>query len=101
MGDLIMNGKCDPRLRRILALGLGLLFLILAWLVSDNTVDRSGWVSKNGSYYSRDFHGKKCTGWQDIGTDRYYFTEDKSMATYWQDIDGSRYYFGADGTLDT
>lgn len=101
MGELIMSGKCNPRLRRALAWVLGLLVLILVWLVYDNTVDRSGWVSKNGNYYYRDFHGKKCTGWQDIGTERYFFTEDKSMATYWQDIDGSRYYFGADGTLDT
>lgn len=83
---------------------LGLVSLVTfacCFFVYDATVDRSGWIEKNGVYYYRDFHARKVTGWQEIGGRTYYFGQDKVMRTHWQDIDANRYYFGADGAMDT
>ncbi len=87
-------------LRKIL---IGLCCIVIAasgWYLYDNTVDRSGWVERNGTYYYRDFHAKKVTGWQEIDGGRYYFGKGKAMVTHWQEIGENRYYFGRDGKLD-
>ena len=73
---------------------------IICWLLFDASVDRSGWIMRDGVYFYRDFHGRKVTGWQDIEGSRYYFGPDNVMATDWLDLDGSRYHFGTDGSLD-
>ena len=41
------------------------------------------------------------TGWQTIGTSRYYFAANGKMQTGWQTIDGSKYYFNSDGKMLT
>lgn len=74
---------------------------IICWWLFDTSVDRSGWVYRDGVYSYRDFHGRKVTGWQDIEGSRYYFTPEKTMATHWLELDGKRYHLGQDGTLDT
>jgi len=74
---------------------------IICWLLFDASVDRSGWVERNGVYAYRDFHGHKVTGWQNIDNNRYYFRDDTSMVTGWLELDGRTYHFGPDGTLDT
>ena len=84
----------------ILIVLLCAVLLGLGWYLFDSKVDRSGWVEKGGVYSYRDFHGKKITGWLDTDQGRYYFLEDKTMATHWLEIGGQRYYFSADGTLD-
>ena len=91
--------KYSPLIKFLIALCCVLLIAAGVYIY-DNTVDRSGWVEKDGVYYYRDFHAKKVSGWQDIDGHRYYFGSDKAMVTHWQTIDGNRYYFGADGAMD-
>ena len=84
----------------ILCLALcSILALMLAWIIFDKTVDRSGWVEKDGVYSYRDFHGKKITGWLELDGNTYYFDENHAMISGWLEQDGNRYYFGADGIL--
>ena len=73
----------------------------LGWIFYDTTVDRSGFVEKNGVTCYQDFHARLVTGWQDIDGSRYYFGDDYAMATGWQEIGGNRYHFGDDGAMDT
>ena len=80
---------------------LAVLFLILSWLLFDKTVDRSGWVEKDGLYSYRDFHGKKITGWLELEDRTCYFDENHIMVTGWQQLDGNQYYFGKYGSLHT
>ena len=68
----------DTQKKKSLQLGIGLLailLLILVWLIFDQTVDRSGWVEKDGLYSYRDFHGKKVTGWLELEDRVCYFDE--------------------------
>ena len=95
--------KLEKR-RRILIAVLSVICIILSvicWLLFDACIDRSGWVERNGIYSYRDFHGRKVTGWQDIGENRYYFYEDKTMATGWLEQEQYHYYLGRDGALNT
>lgn len=89
------------------------------WMWYDATVDRSGWVDRDGNRCYRDFHGKAVsgwltlesqsyyldsqgiplTGWQNIGSERYFFGDDGVMARLWQNIGGSTYFFGNDGAM--
>ncbi len=78
-----------------------ILTLTTGWAIYDKTVDRSGWIHKDGLYAYKDFHGKKVSGWLDLEGDTYFFGPDCIMVTGWQDLDGSRYYFGTDGIMDT
>lgn len=73
---------------------------IICWWLFDVSVDRSGWVFRDGVYSYRDFHGHKVTGWQDIDGSRYYFDQNKAMVTRWLEMEGQRYHFAEDGTLD-
>lgn len=74
---------------------------IICWLLFDASIDRSGWVMRDGVYSYRDFHGRKVTGWQDIDGSRYYFDDEKTMVTGWLELEGSTYHFTTYGTLDT
>lgn len=94
---------------------------ISGWMWYDSTVDRSGWVDRDGSLCYLDFHGKPVsgwlklgeqtyyldsqgvplTGWQNIGSGRYYFDGTGIMARFWKEIQGSTYFFGSDGTMHT
>ncbi len=96
-----MEEKQQKTMRIFCLILLGALALTGLWILFDNTVDRSGWVQKDGIYSYRDFHGRPVIGWQTIEDTIYYFDEDAAMATHWQDIDGSRYYFGGDGVMAT
>lgn len=90
--------------RKILIAVLSVICIILSiicWWLFDVSIDRSGWVLRDGVYFYRDFHGKKVTGWQDIEGSRYYFQEDKTMLTGWLEQDGNRYYLNTDGVLAT
>ncbi len=78
-----------------------ILALTIGWTVYDKTVDRSGWIQKDGAYAYKDFHGNKITGWLTLEEDTYYFAPDCIMVTGWQELDGNRYYFGTDGIMDT
>lgn len=96
-----MNGKQRKALIDLcIVLGI-ILTLTLGWTVYDKTVDRSGWVEKDGLYAYKDFHGQKITGWLTLDENTYYFGEDFIMRTGWQDLDGNRYYFGSDGVMNT
>lgn len=94
---------------------------VSGWMWYDSTVDRSGWVDRDGTLCYQDFHGKTVsgwltleeqtyyldsrgaalTGWQNIGNSRYYFDTDGTMAQFWKDIQGSTYFFGSDGAMRT
>lgn len=90
--------------RKILIAVLSVICIFLScvcWWLFDNSIDRSGWVLRDGEYAYRDFHGKKVTGWQDIEGSRYYFTEDKTMFTGWLEQDGNRHYFAPEGAMAT
>ncbi len=78
-----------------------ILALTIGWTVYDNTVDRSGWVEKDGSYAYQDFHGKEISGWLELDGNSYYFGNDYLMVTGWCDLDGKRYHFGSDGVMAT
>lgn len=78
-----------------------ILTLTIGWTVYDNTVDRSGWLEKDGMVFYKDFHGQKVVGWQEIENSTYYFDENCVMVTGWQEWDGYRYYFGTDGAMYT
>jgi len=78
-----------------------ILTLTIGWTIYDKTVDRSGWIEKDGIYAYKDFHGKKVTGWLDLEGTVYYFGQDFIMRTGWQDLSGNRYFFGEDGVMFT
>lgn len=90
----------QPHTRLYAALGI-LLVLIVGWIIFDQTVDRSGWVEKDGLYSYRDFHGRKITGWLELDDRTCYFDENRIMVTGWLELDGSRYHFGTDGIMNT
>ncbi len=59
-----------------------------------------GWALNDAGQYLYYKDGKALTGWQDIGSKRYYFTKNGIMVTEkWLEIDGKWYYFNADGFL--
>lgn len=78
-----------------------ILTLTIGWTIYDNTVDRSGWVEKDGFISYKDFHGQKVTGWMDIEGSTYYFDQNFIMVTGWQEWDEDRYHFGSDGAMYT
>ena len=78
-----------------------ILTLTIGWTIYDKTVDRSGWVEKDGLISYKDFHGQKVTGWMDIEGYTYYFDQDHLMVTGWQEWNEARYYFGSDGAMYT
>ena len=80
----------------------------------------SGWVKNDSGHWLYYKNGKALTGWQTIGTLRYYFNGDGVMhegwkqdadtgkwyywtsagaAIGWREIDGKWYYFGEDGSM--
>lgn len=95
-----MESKQRQRLQ-VLCIVLGIiLLLMISWSIFDLTVDRSGWVEKDGVISYRDFHGRRITGWLEAEESVYYFDENFAMVTGWQDL-GGRYYFGSDGAMYT
>ena len=78
-----------------------ILTLTIGWTVYDKTVDRSGWVEKNGIIAYKDFHGQPVTGWMEIDGKVYYFDQQAAMVTGWQNWNEDRYYFGSDGAMHT
>lgn len=78
-----------------------ILALSVGWIVFDQTVDRSGWVEKDGQYSYRDFHGRKISGWLELDEKTYYLNRDCIMVTGWHNLSGSRYYFAGDGVMAT
>ena len=78
-----------------------ILTLTIGWTVYDKTVDRSGWVEKNGIISYKDFHGQKVSGWMEIDGHIYYFDPSHAMVTGWQTWNEDRYYFGTDGIMRT
>ena len=78
-----------------------ILTLTIGWTVYDKTVDRSGWVEKNGITSYKDFHGNPVTGWMDIDGNTYYFDSSCAMVIGWQKWNEDRYYFGSDGAMYT
>ena len=78
-----------------------ILTLTTGWTIYDKTVDRSGWVEKEGIVSYKDFHGKLTVGWLELNGSTYYFDENYAMVTGWQDMNDNRYYFGTDGIMYT
>lgn len=72
-----------------------------AWLWYDNNVDRSGWATKDGVRYYRDFHADPVSGWLELEDGTYYFHDDGTPSTGWQEIDGIAYYFDDTGVMHT
>lgn len=100
-GGVPVNEKQRNIIKKVCILLGILLVLMIAVIVFDNTVDRSGWMEKDGTYSYRDFHGRKITGWLTLEDHTYYFGEDTIMVTGWQEIDGNHYYFDAAGIMAT
>lgn len=96
-----MNEKQRNIIKKVCILLGILLVIMIAAIIFDNTVDRSGWTEKDGTYSYRDFHGRKITGWLTLEDHTYYFGEDTIMVTGWQEIDGNHYYFDAAGIMAT
>lgn len=71
------------------------------WLWYDANVDRSGWVTQEGTRYYQDFHGNPVSGWLDLDGERYYLNEDGTPKTGWQDFYGNTYCFDAQGVMLT
>ena len=104
----------------LLVISLGVMGLS-GWLWYDSTVDRSGWVERDGIRYYRDFHadpvsgwlmleentycldeqGVALTGWQTLEGETYYFDHQGIMARLWQTLEGKTYFFGTDGAMRT
>ena len=78
-----------------------LLSCVGGWLWYDSSVDRSGWVEKDGVRFYRDFHAHPVSGWLELEGERYYFHEDGTPYLGWQEIGGITYYFGSDGAMTT
>lgn len=95
-----MEEKQKLKIPRLYIILFSILALLIGWAVFDQTVDRSGWVEKDGQYSYRDFHGQKITGWLTLGDQTYYFGEDKLMHTGWLEENGNRYHFGTDGIMN-
>ena len=54
------------------------------------------WVKSSSGYsYKDDSTGKKLTGWQTIGSGKYYFNSKGIALTGWKKINGDTYYFNA------
>ncbi len=52
------------------------------------------WVKSSSGYsYKDDETGKKLTGWQTIGSGKYYFDKNGVALTGWKKISGDTYYF--------
>ena len=104
----------------LLVISLGVMGLS-GWLWYDSTVDRSGWVERDGVRFYRDFHadpvsgwlkleentyyldeqGVPLTGWQTLEGETYYFNHQGVMARLWQTLEGKTYFFGTDGAMRT
>ena len=87
---------------------LGLVALLLCaalilggWFWYDASVDRSGWVERNGVTYYKDAKGHPVTGWQQIQGDTYFFLEDNTRQKGFLQTQGGTYYFGETGVMQT
>ena len=96
-----MNEKRRKTLKNLAVLLWVILALCVGWIVFDQTVDRSGWVEKDGQYSYRDFHGRRITGWLELGDKTYFLNNDRIMVTGWQKIGSKHYYFAGDGVMAT
>ena len=72
---------------------LGLVAMLLCaalilggWFWYDASVDRSGWVERNGVTYYKDAKGHPVTGWQQIQGDTYFFLENNTCHKGFQEI---------------
>lgn len=96
-----MNEKRRTVLKTLAVILWIILALSVGWIIFDQTVDRSGWVEKDGQYSYRDFHGRKISGWLELGEKTYYLNGEHIMVTGWHNLSGSRYYFAGDGVMAT
>lgn len=69
------------------------------WMWYDSSVDRSGWFSRDGIPYYRDFHGKPVSGWLTLEEGTYYLDETGVPLTGWQTLEGATYYFDSQGQM--
>lgn len=86
------------------------------YYVDSGKINKStGWKEVDGEYYYFssgvkqantwignsyvDSDGKRLTGWQEIGENKYYFNEDGQRQTGYQTIDGNKYYFHSNGAM--
>ena len=64
----------------------------------DGTYVTNGFVQSKGHKYYLDGEGRKVTGWQIIGEDRYLFDENGILQkSKWEEKDGYKYYLGNSG----
>lgn len=71
------------------------------WYWYDNTVDRSGWVEKEGVRIYRDFHADPVSGWMELEGSTYFFQPDGVPHTGWLQEGGNTYYFDGSGAMVT
>ena len=61
----------------------------------------TGWQQFGSNWFYFDQDGTAKTGWQYIGSSWYYFNENGRMCTGWQNVDGKWYYMAASGAMQT
>ena len=79
-----------------------LTYCLLKFSFGIDTLDRSGWNTKEAGVRYLDYYGRPQLQWQTIEGKTYYFDpEDGYLVTGWLDLDDQRYYFNEAGCLVT
>ena len=79
-----------------------LTYCLLKFSFGIDTLDRSGWNTKEAGVRYLDYYGRPQLQWQTIEGKTYYFDpEDGYLVTGWLDLDDQRYYFDEAGCLVT
>ncbi|AGX44457.1 leucine-rich repeat protein [Clostridium saccharobutylicum] len=65
--------------------------------VEGGTLDSFANIRINGKLHSKNFN----SGWNTIGTDKYYLNSNGNLQTGWMDLNGRRYYFYSSGQMAT
>ncbi len=68
---------------------------------TNNTNQTTGWQQIGSDWYYFDDNGVMLTGWQKIHEKWYYLGDNGVMQTGWQQIHGKWYYLGEDGVMQT
>ena len=94
-----MSGK-ETHAWRIAVMFAAFLMTALLILAAEqvSAAEKNGFVKENGATYYY-VNGKKASGWQTIGSDKYYFLSDGKMKTGWLTSGSDRYYFTKDGKM--
>lgn len=95
------------KLKLLIALSilLALLIALAVWwdpIIDFLPIDQSGWKNTEQGWFYLDEDGDPLTGWQVIGSNRYYFDPASGTAHFgWLELQNRRYYFDGSGCLIT